>query len=153
MRPRLALGQPQCQDSNLLAVQLVASQGMALPTSPPVQMHQSHHHWFAGAGKACSAGQSCEQAWWGSLDMWAGRSGPQVCTGSGSLHAPHGGVRPLLSLSHMHKLLSRLLCDSAFVRIAAHVWFVVPCSHMCNVSAPGQPKRCSFIFAFLINAD
>jgi hypothetical protein len=97
---------------NLLAVQLEASQGMAQPTSPSVQMHQSCHHWFAGAGTACSARQSCEQAWWGSPDMWAGRSGPQVCTGSGGLHASHGGVHPLLSAcglpGYMHILLSVL---------------------------------------------
>lgn len=75
-------------------------------------MHQPYHHWFAGAGKACSAGQSREQAWWGSLDMWAGRGGPQVCTGSGSLHASHGGVHPVPSAygfpGHMHTLLSVL---------------------------------------------
>ncbi len=69
-------GSPSAKTPYLPALQLVASQGMAQPTSPSVQMHAPYHHWFAGAGKACSAGQSCEQAWWGSLDLWAGRSGP-----------------------------------------------------------------------------
>ena len=103
---------PSAKTPKLLAVQHVARQGMAQPFSPSVQMHASYHHWFAGAGKACSAGQSCEQAWWGGLDFWAGRSGAQVCTGSGRLHASHGGVHPLLSAlgfpGHMHILLSVL---------------------------------------------
>ena len=112
-RPRLAkMPAPVPRLQNCWAVQHVARQGMAQPFSPSVQMHASYHHWFAGAGKACSAGQSCEQAWWGGLAFWAGRSGAQVCTGSGSLHASHGGVHPLLfDLSfpgHMHILLSVL---------------------------------------------
>jgi hypothetical protein len=28
---------------------------------------------------------------------------------------------------------------SAILRTAAHVWLVSPCSHMCIISAPGQP--------------